>query len=221
MMRNQKSIKLLSSKDLLQCIDVHNGMYICPGRQIAHLDKNLLSKCNQLPNSIIIELSPNSLLIKTETKNMLIICKEEDTKNITLDKEYSVINLKSHCRIEAKDFTIKEHYMDKNDFLLNEPFKIINYDLDMPERLNLKNNTLNLKLLDNITAKINNDIEKAESRDEENKLTISDIKDTLYIHDIRDKGLIGALPTIIIIIITTATITYCCKNRRRATLSKD
>ena len=97
---------IFSSRDLTQCQKCPNGQCIvCKGRQISLESGPIICSNPVLPSSIVIELSPTLLLLKTEESSIDIIC----------PKKRSVVNLKAKivkirlgllCEMSANTFHV-------------------------------------------------------------------------------------------------------------------
>ena len=128
-----KTINILSSRDLEECASSQGkDIFICSGRAISYSQANFLKTCKSLTDSVVIQLSENTLLLKSNDEFIDIKCNNADTKQIAIPK-YSIIHLKSDCQITAVSFSVSKHHRDYKDNLLEEQFKIIPYtDIDIP-----------------------------------------------------------------------------------------
>ena len=129
--KTQHNIKLLSSRNLQRCQHTPNMQtYICKGRMINHINHNF--GCNELPSSIALELNPNKLVLKTEKgMNIKISCPNLN-KNVQITSVYSILNLKSNCKIISKEFIINAHSKNISDRFSSSK---LNYALELKCKL--------------------------------------------------------------------------------------
>ena len=90
-------MKLLSSSTLLKCLKTQNNIiFYCQERLITYFNHNTQG-CTQLPETIIIEMSPKKLLIKTKLQ-MLTICCNNLMKNVPLNSTLFVLEIKPNLK---------------------------------------------------------------------------------------------------------------------------
>ena len=198
-LKANNNLKILSSSDLRKCTKTPDKkVYICSGRAIKHTEQK--TQCRELPHSIVIELSPNLLLIRISHDTTINIeCSNENiSKTMKLKSTFTMLKLKTTCSLSADNFVVSTHHKNITDHLLSEPFTVINLDPDLEnERLqeNLTN-FMNYSLkISNLTKKMNND-QMAADDFENSKLYSKTNKLTL--HSSINSGLTGVLSVLLI-----------------------
>ena len=106
----QNAILIMSSRDLEGCIFWQKKKYyICHQREIISHTAPNPCKSMQLQGTLAIELEPNTILLKTEEKEITINCRKNNVLVKTSHKiegNFSKINLGTNCEILGKDVKI-------------------------------------------------------------------------------------------------------------------
>ena len=198
-LKANNNLKILSSSDLRKCTKTpDNQVYICTGRRIKHTEQK--TDCSELPPSIVIELSPNLLLIRISHDTTINIeCSNENiSKKIKLKSTFTMLKIKTTCSLSCDNFWVSTHHKNITDHLLSEPFTVINLDPDLDNE-RLKENFTNFKnyslKISNLTKKMNNDQMAAD--DFENSKLYS-ITNKLTLHSSINFGLSGVITAILI-----------------------
>ena len=167
-------IKLSSTAKLAKCLKTHNAaIFFCSERLITNF-RHDSKRCSKLPETIVIQLSPHKILLKTDGLKWLDITCNDATTRVPIKETYSIIELNPNCRVSSEDFKIDE-VRDNITMSLNaEPFRISHFKLDAPSYVDfkdMKENHVQMK-------KITNDLLQAQ------KTLESDIMDNTRIDSI-------------------------------------
>ena len=152
----------------------HNAaIFFCSERLITNF-RHDSKRCSKLPETIVIQLSPHKILLKTDGLKWLDITCNDATTRVPIKETYSIIELNPNCRVSSEDFKIDE-VRDNITMSLNaEPFRISHFKLDAPSYVDfkdMKENHVQMK-------KITNDLLQAQ------KTLESDIMDNTRIDSI-------------------------------------
>ena len=211
--KSQHNIKLLSSRNLQRCQHTPNMQtYICKGRMINHVNHNF--GCKELPSSIALELTPNKIIIKTEKGTNIKISCPNLNKNVQISSVFSILNLKSDCKIISKEFYINAHSKNISDSYLSQPFEVFGYDLETPTLTGFKKlNNQSLKM-QNMTEKLKTDLKINSDLDLKNEISLKALEKK-FLEKKLNWTLIATLSIIGILTIVLATIYLYkkCKNR--------
>ena len=211
--KTQHNIKLLSSRNLQRCQHTPNMQtYICKGRMINHINHNF--GCNELPSSIALELNPNKLVLKTEKgMNIKISCPNLN-KNVQITSVYSILNLKSNCKIISKEFFINAHSKNISDSFLSQPFEVLGYDLETPTLTGFKKLNNHSLILQNMTDKLKTDLKINSDLDHKNEMKMNNLEKK-FLEKKTNWTLIATLSSIGLLTIVLATIYLYkkCKNK--------
>lgn len=213
--KSQHNIKLLSSRNLQRCQHTPNMQtYICKGRMISHGNHNF--GCKELPSSIALELTPNKLVIKTEKgMNIRISCPNLN-KNVQITSVFSILNIKSDCKIISKEFYINQHSKNISDSYLSQPFEVIGYDLETPTLTGFKKLNNHSQILSNLTHKLETDLRLNSDLDQVNEKRMQNLEKTLKSHASINWTMIATLSLIGLMTIGLVTIYVYkkCKNSK-------
>ena len=190
--QKDKTINILSSRDLNECASSPNkDIFICTGRSVSYTQNNFLNTCKSLTESIVIQLSENTLLLKSNDKFIDIKCDSLVSEQINITN-YSIIHLKSNCRITAKGFSVSKHHRDFKDHLLEDHFKIIPYtDIDLPTLGHVMSIHNNTNFLNHLSNNISHSLDKVRKSDENTQANLKDLGSTVKTHSYINWFLMG------------------------------
>ena len=206
-----KTLRVMSSADLAGCQRTStNSVFICKGRKIKNHD--YVNKCDKIPEHIIIELDYNKILLKTNLKNVQMIC-GKSSKEVTLNSTYSIINVEPECKIIGKEFLVGAiTEIDKESEFKMKPFEVTSYNMEtdfefVTENEKTQNNTGNFTKIDfkNLHERLNH----LKTMDHKNKKNFKVLEKTIENHTYANWGTLGGF---IFLIISGLAIFCMCKN---------
>ena len=221
--RAQKSLKVMSSKDLEHCLFTPNRkIYVCSGRQIIEKNANFYRPCNHLPQNIIIELSPEALLIKSNLTEIKVTCPSK-TETLKMKTEYTILKLHSNCTAYTTEFMIHKHHKNITSTFLENPMEIVEIE-HIPnlflEKMQTRKEITNkyMQKVEALSQKIKKDIEGVKKKHEENEIQLNGISAYTHLHKVL---LFTTTPLTGLITIGILTlITWYCTRRCRNPLKK-
>ena len=177
--KTQRNIRLFSSKDLLQCNRTPAGkLYVCLARTSVVPTSHHSCKNFKLPKSLMIQLTPNLLLIKTDQKSLTEKCRNVDA-DIQINSTYSILNVPKNCEIYGENFSISKY--GQNEIEIEQlTSTIVAKTFEFPENLIYINDTEIELIHQNLTFNIFNmkkGIEKAKKLDRETNFSLKKIQD--------------------------------------------
>ena len=189
-----KTINILSSRDLEECASSQGkDIFICSGRAVSYSQANFLKTCKSLTDSVVIQLSENTLLLKSNDKFIELNCNNSNSKQIAIPK-YSIIHLKSDCKITAKGFSVSKHHRDFKDHLLEDNFKIIPYnDIDIPTLGHVTSLHNHTNFLNHLSKNLSHTLARVRKSDEIAQANLKDLGVTVNTHSYLSWSLIGVI----------------------------
>ena len=107
-----KTVKIMSRSQLQKCLKTYsNSIIICEGRKLKQQSNDFTRPCTEFPDDLIIELKYNKILLKTEQKNVKIICGSH-SEIINLNSSISILNLDPACKMVGKNFILDKIHED-------------------------------------------------------------------------------------------------------------
>ena len=125
-----RSVRFMSSKDLAACKKTTNSKkIICQGRKIIST-RHYNNPCgSKEPSSLVVELNPTKLLIKTHDKKVKLVCNEKESEYF-LQHIFNIMHIPKSCRVIGNDFIV-----GKLDMILDKNFssELKIFPLNMPK----------------------------------------------------------------------------------------
>ena len=209
-----KTINILSSRDLEECASSQGkDIFICTGRAISYSQSNFRKTCKSLTNSVVIQLSENTLLLKSIDEFIDIKCNKSVSKQIAIPK-YSIIHLKSDCQITAVSFSVSKHHRNYKDNLLEEHFKIIPYnDIDIPTIEHVTSLHNHTNFLNHISNNLSHTLAKVRKSDIITQSNLKDLGVRVKKHAYISWSLIGVISSAVLL--TVFWVAKICITKRR------
>ena len=210
--KKQRQIRLFSSLDLPKCFRTPTGkIYICSYRTSVVPTSHLSCENFHLPSSLMIELSPTLVLVKTDQKFLTEKC-NDNSKEIEIKTTYSILNIPRSCEIHGKNFYIgKFDFNSSESIIVNSTY--VAKTFDYPENIEFYDSTranLEHKNFSQLISNIQGHIKKAKKldMDAQNDLELlkNDFENDFFKNDYVKWPIFGIIMVTLMICIALATM---------------